>query len=330
MVRQTFLGLMLLANAAVAAAQPATTKLAPVADVPNVETTQTQDIKFKSDANQRMTVGVRLSGYGPFQFLVDTGADRTAISRELAARLGLATGELASIHTVTGTSTVSTALVPDLQLTNRPMKVDAPLLEGANIGADGIIGVDALRSQSVTFDFEKNILSVIPSATSSFHDEGDVIVVQATRKNGRLVFTDAVANGHPLTVVIDTGAQISIGNAALRDKLLGRGLVDPLQKVELQSVSGDLLTGDYMFVRQLEIGGLTLQNLAIVFADAHTFKELKLDQRPALLLGMNAIRAFRKVSIDFASRKFRVVLPQTSQLDVRLAAARLRQQSGIP
>jgi hypothetical protein len=40
---------------------------------------------------------------------------------------------------------------------------------------------------------------------------------------------------------------------------------------------------------------------------------------------MNAIRAFKKVSIDFANRKFKVVLPETSALDVQLAAAtRLR------
>jgi len=39
---------------------------------------------------------------------------------------------------------------------------------------------------------------------------------------------------------------------------------------------------------------------------------------------MNAIRAFKKVSIDFASRKFRVVLPESSSLDIRMAAARLR------
>ena len=38
---------------------------------------------------------------------------------------------------------------------------------------------------------------------------------------------------------------------------------------------------------------------------------------------MNAIRAFKKVSIDFASRKFRVVLPESSRIDVRLASARL-------
>ena len=59
-------------------------------------------------------------------------------------------------------------------------------------------------------------------------------------------------------------------------------------------------------MRELSLGGVTLTNLAIVFADAHTFKQLGLNQRPALLLGMNAMRAFKKVSIDFANRKFRV------------------------
>jgi predicted aspartyl protease len=267
---------------------------------------------------------VRVGGFGPFRFLVDTGADRTAISNELAGRLGLSKGERASIHTVAGVARVSTAQVPDLQLTRKPVKVaDAPLLDSANMGADGIIGVDSLRSQRVLFDFQSQTLSIVPSALSDFPDEPGTIVVQAMRKNGRLIVTDAAANGHTLTVVIDTGAQISIGNEALREKLMGGDLVDPSQKIQLQSVTGALLTGDYMFVRELEIGGLTLKNLAIVFADAHTFGELKLDHRPALLLGMNAIRAFKKVSIDFANQKFRVVLPETSQAEtMRLADAR--------
>ncbi|HEX5257248.1 MAG TPA: retroviral-like aspartic protease family protein [Sphingomicrobium sp.] len=316
-MRQTFVAMLMLTAPVAISAQSA----APAVD----SKTQTQDIHFKNERYDRMTVPVRLSGAGPFRFLVDTGADRTAISRELAGRLGLAGGEAASLHTVAGVSTVSTALIPDLQLTRRPLRtIDAPLLDSENMGADGIIGVDALRSQSVLFDFDKDLLSIVPSASSDFHDEPNVIVVQAVRRNGRLVFTDAVANGHSLTVVIDTGAQISIGNQALKDELVGRGLVDPAQKVQLQSVTGDFISGDYMFVRELEIGGVALKNLAIVFADAHTFKELKLEDRPALLLGMNAIRAFKKVSIDFANRKFRVVLPESSELDVRLASAALR------
>ena len=71
------------------------------------------------------------------------------------------------------------------------------------------------------------------------------------------------------------------------------------------------------------MAGVTLKNLAIVFADAHTFKQLGFDKKPALLLGMNAMRSFKKVSIDFASRKLRVVVPEHSSLEaVRLASAR--------
>jgi predicted aspartyl protease len=326
MVRQTFVALVMLFGSTAALAQPAPVKLDAQAGVPAIDgNTQAEEVRFTNERDDRLTVPVKLGGRGPFRFLVDTGADRTAVSRELAGTLGLTKGEDASLHSVTGVSTVSTADLPDLELTRKPVKiVDAAVLESAAMGADGIIGVDSLRSKRVQYDFETQTLSIVPSAVQDFRDEPGTIVVRAARRNGRLVVTDAAANGHSLTVVIDTGAQLSIGNEALREKLVGRGLFDPLQKVELQSVTGAMISGDYMFVRELEIGGLKIKNLAIVFADAHTFKKLKLDRKPALLLGMNAIRAFKKVSIDFASRKFRVVLPETSQLDVRFASARLK------
>ncbi|HEY6048008.1 MAG TPA: retroviral-like aspartic protease family protein, partial [Sphingomicrobium sp.] len=274
--------LVALAGSSPLYAQTATTKVEAVSGSEKIDkSTTTEDVRFKNERDDRLTVPVRLSGLGPFRFIVDTGADRTAISRELAGRLGLASGDNAAIHTVTGVSTVSTANVPDLQLTRKAVKViDAPLLESANIGADGIIGVDSLRSQRVLFDFETQTLSIVPSAAPDFREEPGTIIVQAYRRNGRLVVTDAAANGRPVTVVIDTGSQVSIGNEALRQQLVGRGLTSLSQKVELESVTGETISGDYMYVHDLDIGGVTLKDLAIVFADAHTFKQLSLDRRP--------------------------------------------------
>jgi predicted aspartyl protease len=323
---ERLVALSLLALGTVATAQPAVTKLDAVSGENSVDkATQTEDVRFKNDLADRMTVPVKLSGSGPYRFLVDTGADRTAISRQLAGRLNLQAGDRAELHSIAGASSISTAAVPNLQLTRKPVKIaEAAVLDGANMGADGILGVDSLRSERVLFDFDNQTLSIVPSAVPDFLEEPGTIVVRGTRKNGRLVLTDAAANGHSLTVVVDTGSQVSIGNRALREKLLDRGLINTAQKVEIESVTGEKISGDYMFVRELDIGGVTLKNLAIVFADAHTFKQLGLDRKPALLLGMNAIRAFKKVSIDFANRKFRVVLPEQSSLSFELAQMRLR------
>jgi len=101
--------------------------------------------------------------------------------------------------------------------------------------------------------------------------------------------------------------------------LTGRRTDQSAEKVELHSVTGATLSGDYLFIRDLEMGGVNLHQLAVVFADAHIFNKLDLQEKPALLLGMNAIRGFKKVSIDFATRKFRVVVPESSSLDQRVA-----------
>lgn len=323
--RLMFAALAALTSGTAAFAQPETTTLKAESGPAQIDkTTQTEDVRYKEDAAERMTVPVLLSGQGPYRFLVDTGANRTAISREVANKLRFVAGEGASLHDAAGVSSVATATVPRLQLTRKEIRnIDAALLESANMGADGILGTDSLRAQRVLFDFEARTLSIVPSAVPDFKVEPGTIVVQGSRKNGRLVVTDATANDRPVTVVVDTGSQYSIGNSALRKSLLGARLLGPAHRVELETVTGDRLAGEYMFVREIELGGVVLRDLLIVFADAHTFKLLGYHRKPALLLGMNAMKAFKKVSIDFASRKLRVVVPEHSALDAKLAA-RLR------
>lgn len=284
------------------------------------KTSQTEDVRFRTESYDRMTVPVLLSGTGPYRFLVDTGANRTAISRQLAAQLKLRSGDKAVLHSVVGESVETTAIVPSLELTRKPVKsIEAPLLESANMGADGILGTDALRLQRVVFDFASQTMSVVPSNRPEIADEPGTILIEGRRRNGRLIITDASANGRKLIVVLDTGSEVTVGNEALRAALSKGGLLPDTQPVTLLSVTGGLITGDYMFVKELEIGGVTLQNLAIVFAPVHTFRQLKLDDRPAVLLGMNAMRAFKKVSIDFANLTMRVVVPESSSLDEQVA-----------
>jgi predicted aspartyl protease len=302
-------------------AQTATTKLETVSGVSQIDrTSQTQDIRLRTDHDDRMTVPVHLSGAGPYQFLVDTGADRTAVSRDLVTRLALPNAGKVELHTISGVTNINTARVQDVQLTQKGETIDAAVLDGGNMGADGIVGADLLRSERVQFDFEKQTMTIVPSRTPDFRSEGETIVVRAWRKNGRLVVTDAEIGGERVTVVLDTGSDISMGNEALLHRAANGAIVDLRDAVELQSVTGARIMGDVMSIRQMSIGGIQLNNLSVVIADAHTFKQLGLQDKPALLLGMNAMRAFKKVSIDFANKKFRVVMPEHSELETQVAS----------
>ena len=110
-IRYLALGALLLGSAPIAA-QTATTKLDTVAGTQPIDnSTQAQDLKLRKDIDDRMTVPVRLAGAGPYQFLVDTGADRTAVSRELVTKLALPSAGDAQLHSISGISKIPTAHV---------------------------------------------------------------------------------------------------------------------------------------------------------------------------------------------------------------------------
>ncbi len=187
-------------------------------------TTQATDLKFKSDQYDRMTVPVRVDGQGPYRFLIDTGADRTAISSALARQLRLDGRKDVKLHSVTGELQIETTRVPMLDMTAKKVRnIDAALLEAEHMGADGILGLDSLRSQRVLFDFKRQMLTVVP-AEARVKEDRDTIVVTAKVRNGRLILSQATAEGTPLTLVVDTGAQVSIGNDALLRKLSRRSV----------------------------------------------------------------------------------------------------------
>ena len=283
---------------------------------------QTHDLALARDDHDRMTVAVRVSDSGPYRFLVDTGAERTVISRELADHLGLIAGARTRLHSVVGSSDVATVNIPTLQVSAIHLAIrNAPALGSMHIGADGLLGVDSLVSQRVLFDFKHGVMGISPSHRAIEPPDGDTIIVEAHRRHGRLLFTDADVDSHGAVVVVDTGSQISIGNTALRRKLLRseqRG-----ETVEIETVAGEKVVAEVATIRRLQLGVITLKDMKIAFTDAPVFEQLDLASRPALLLGMNALRAFDRVSIDFATKKVRFVLPGTSMTrQTQLASAR--------
>jgi predicted aspartyl protease len=79
-------------------------------------------ISSGADAAFRMTVPVMVNGQGPFHFVIDTGADRTVISRETADQLALPQAGTSRLHAMGGAGQVRMVKVDQLQMSNRTTK----------------------------------------------------------------------------------------------------------------------------------------------------------------------------------------------------------------
>lgn len=267
------------------------------------------------DRALRMTVPVLINGQGPYQFVVDTGADRTVVSDDLADRLGLPKAGTAKLHAMGGSADVRLVKIDTVQVSsNIVRKVRAAALPKRNVGADGLLGIDSLKGQRIVMDFQSNTMRIEPASEpeEAVPADTDLIVVTARTRLGQLVMVDADANGQKIWVVVDTGAQNSIANSKLRSLLVKRRPDTEIKPINMVDVLGRNTPAEYTVVNKLRIGGISMGNAAIAFADAHPFKLFGLTRKPSMLLGVESLRSFRRVSVDFATRKVKFLLPEES------------------
>lgn len=278
-------------------------------DVPDPLTPATEIVESGTDHYDRMTVPVTIEGQGPFHFMIDTGAQATVVTPALRDRLGLRTLGRATLVGMAATKDVEVVRLDGLEFAARVFDaLDVPLLEEEYIGADGILGLDSLQNLRVLIDFKKQIIAVDDSAALG-GNRGYEIVVRARRKLGRLIITDALVDGVKTAVIIDTGAQGSVGNLILQRRLRSRSG----ESVTSTDVTGATLTAPLGYAKSLQIGRMWLNNLPIAYSDAPAFAALGLRDKPAMVLGVGDLRALDRVAIDFAQRTVLFDLPPGSE-----------------
>lgn len=254
----------------------------------------------------RLTIPVTIDGVGPFRFMIDTGAQATAITTYVRDRVALEPAGTAILIGMASRGEVELVDVDQLALGSRTINnLLAPVLDRRNVGADGIIGLDSLQGLRVLLDFSANSIAVA-DAKELGGNRGYEIVVRARRNNGQLLITDAEVDGVRTAVIIDTGAQMSMGNLALKRRLRSR-LSGTILSTD---VLGNEMEGDVGMVDVLEIKGMTLANVALSYADTPAFEALGLNEQPALALGMQHLRMFDRVAIDFDTRRVLFDLPR--------------------
>ena len=264
-----------------------------------------KDVKAR-EVDTRLSVDVDVNGRGPYHFLVDSGADTSAVGLRIATDLQLPLGDPAILNGTTGRNVVDRVRVAQLTVGPTTMhNLLVPALREVDLGGEGLIGIDALVEQRLMMDFEMHVIHVEDARTPIDIEPGD-IVITAHRRRGQLILTHVRAGGVSLDAIIDTGSEVTIGNSALRDKLLRRG--HEVWAVPATGVTGETVNLQMARVSELELGPVTLSDVPIAFADVPPFKLFGLSDQPALLLGTDLLSTFRRVSLDFLSRKVRFQL----------------------
>src|SRR5579859_1923702 len=221
----------------------------------------------------RVVVPVMVNGQGPFRFIVDTGANHSTISPRLARELGLKPSEETSIvlDGITGTAQVAFVTIDRLQAGDLTIgSTDLPVVWAPVMaGADGILGAAGLPEKSLLIDFQRNRVEIARRIDSFLRSQS--VKIHALSLTHGLVAVDARVGRTRVTAIIDTGAERTLGNLALRDALKmprSRGVVavtsvyGTTEKVEL---------GEIARAPQITIESLHITDVAVVYGDFHIF-----------------------------------------------------------
>ncbi len=273
----------------------------------------------------RLTTPVYVNGHGPYHFLVDTGAERSVLAAELASRLDLPHCPpvlLQGIILAQKTLEVEVAQLETGRLTCTDLRV--PILPGAMLEADGYLGLDVLNGHRVVFDFRRHALRIEKPQGffSALWGHDNQIRVPAQGESGRLRSTDCYVDGVRATAFIDSGAQVSVCNPPLFAQLQHRKS-PPMSfaTVQLSGVTGGTIVGSVTEIDTIRLPGLSLTVTPVVIADLRVFALWGLKHKPAILIGMNCLRAFSSVAIDYARKDVLFQIPSAATAPMELAQA---------
>lgn len=303
-----------------AAAERATPPVAPAPVIYAAPTTE--------DGIGRIMAPVYLNGRGPFLFIVDTGANRTVLSPDTARELGINidTSARAIVHGVTGSESAPLARVRELRV-GRIVRRDVmmPVVSSrVHAEADGMLGADNLAGTRLTVDFRRNRIDISDSRAAPSR-ASSAVAMRAEMRFGLLPMVRGRVAGVAIDAVIDTGAERSIGNGVLRAALqAARTRTRSEGQTIVFGAVGPNVTAEVLWVQRLRVGAGNVSRLPLLFADTHVFRIWRLEQTPALLLGMDVIGQLDALTIDYREGRVWFTAKGADSVRVRTGGAASR------
>ncbi len=240
--------------------------------------------------------------------LLDTGSERTVILRSQAVRLGLSPEPLwgAFGEGVGGTTTIERVTVREMMIGDATRKQWSLPVVVEHQGDDGtavILGEDFFGLAEVEFDLAHDAVRLYRakgcgSAPLAYWAAGGATEVEIDTgyyRHPQIQLTVEI-NGQPVKAKLDSGAGISVLDSSLASRL---GITPETPGVravgKVGGVGKERVQSWIAPVRSFAIGGETIRDTAIVFADVKT---------GVMLLGADFLRAHRALVVHSQKRMY--------------------------
>jgi hypothetical protein len=199
---------------------------------------------------------------------------------------------------VTGFATVPTIHVDTLTVGD--LSVDSPVLPivpDALGGAQGILGGEGLSGKRIFIDFRHDRISITFSRNE--RSSREFVDVPFHALHDTLVVVSAMVGDVPTKAIIDTGGQTTIANLALQRAIFRRRVQFKGKPDEIIGATKDIQEGELMSMPPIHFGSIQIQDAGVTFADMYIFKQWKLLNEPAILIGMDALGLLDTLVIDY-------------------------------
>jgi len=248
-----------------------------------------------------MVAPVMVNGRGPFRFIIDTGANRSAMSQGLANELGLTPFGTGEVHSIDGVSQAPLVAAQSLQYGDVSLAAAAmPLLDGSMMaGQQGLLGVDGMRGLRLRMDFDRRCIEI--AASSQARRLSGWMTLRGELRFGHLVLVPGRVENLSVNIFIDTGSDSTLANIALRDQLRDnrRVRVERIDPARAYTAGHAIVLDSLLLLPRISMGRIEARNVQAYVGNFHIFDLWNLSDEPALLIGMDVLSQTGGVAIDY-------------------------------
>ncbi|APG04845.1 hypothetical protein BJI69_13720 [Luteibacter rhizovicinus DSM 16549] len=266
------------------------------------------NVAMNTGVTGHLVVPVFVNGKGPYQFMLDTGADTSAVYAWFASEQHLPSGKPATISGATGDVEETTTRVESLTLdgwTVQNLDVDTIPDRTDGMKTAGIVGADMLMDRLTVMDTGCETVALLPRSVDAATAAGRsaILTGAGSIEKGKQLTLPVIVNGVAGVATLDSGArstminntfakaaQIDPASTSFRDGPPARGAV----QTPIPSRVGP--------ISSVRFPGSTQRNVVVRVVDLPVFDDAGYSNGHAFNIGLDMLHNMR-ITIDYSARK---------------------------